>query len=538
MVEIKKLEDSYQLWKQQFLHEHWGTTRMVARGRLYDVSTMPGFVALVDGEPVGLLTYEIRDGDCEVTSLTSGYEGVGVGSALIEAVRETAVKRQCWRLWLITTNDNMNAIRFYQKRGFVIAAVYPDALKESRRLKPEIPLTGQDDIPLRDEIELEIQLGTPPAHITRLNHAQVTIPKGETAEQEARRFYLDLLGLEEMEKPDSLKGRGGFWAHLGDQQLHLGTEDGVERSKTKAHLAYEVPDLSLWRIKFKAAGITLKESIPIPGYDRFEIRDPFGNRLEFIQPLPDTTKRFSDRVEDYVRYRPDYPAEILPMLVREVGFSSRSIVADIGSGTGKLSNLFLDYGNPVYGVEPNDEMRLAAETLLARYNNFNSLKGTAETTGLGDSTVDLITAGQAFHWFDVPNARIEFQRILKPGGTVMLVWNQWSADLSPLLAEYSDLLIKFSLDANRVRHDTQRVDDEIKAFFGPDGHKIQYFDNKQVLDFEGLKGRLLSSSYSPLPGHPSHEPMMARLREIFDKYAQNGRIEFLYKTHVYYGAIG
>jgi SAM-dependent methyltransferase len=432
----------------------------------------------------------------------------------------------------------MNALGFYQKRGFVIAAVYPDSLKESRRLKPEIPLTGLDGIPLRDEIELEIRLGAPPAHITRLNHAQITIPKGETAEKEARNFYLELLGLEEMEKPDSFKGRGGFWAHLGNQQLHIGTEDGVDRSKTKAHLAYEVPDLSLWRIKFKEAEITIKESVPIPGYDRFEIRDPFGNRLEFIQPLPDVTKRFSDRVADYIRYRPDYPAEILPMLVRETGFSSESVVADIGSGTGKLATLFLDYGNNVDGVEPNDEMRLAGEELLARYSNFISLKGTAEATGLEADSIDLITAGQAFHWFDVPNARIEFRRILKPGGIVMLVWNQWSADLSPFLAEYSDLLIKFSLDANRVRHNTQRVDEEIVAFFDPNGHRIQFFDNKQVLDFEGLKGRLLSSSYSPLAGHPSHEPMIAGLREIFEKYAQDGRVEFLYKTHVYYGVIG
>jgi SAM-dependent methyltransferase len=245
----------------------------------------------------------------------------------------------------------------------------------------------------------------------------------------------------------------------------------VDRRKTKAHLAYEVPDLSLWRIKFNEAGVKIEESIIIPGYDRFEIRDPFGNRMEFIQPLPDTTRRFSDRVQDYVRYRPDYPAELLPMLVKETGFSSKSVVADIGSGTGKLAMLFLDYGNVVYGVEPNDEMRLAAEDLLAGYDNFRSLKGTAEATGLPDKAVDLITAGQAFHWFDVPKAQIEFRRILKPGGMVVLVWNQWSAELSPLLAEYQELLSAFSLDANRVRHSAPKVDADELTFFGPAGHK-------------------------------------------------------------------
>jgi SAM-dependent methyltransferase/GNAT superfamily N-acetyltransferase len=538
MIEIQALNESFQPWANRFLAEQWGTARMVTRGRLFDLRALPGFVAVAEERPVGLLTYHISEGACEIMSLNSGYEGGGVGSALIEAARETAEKAGCWRLWLITTNDNSHALRFYQKRGFVLAAVHRDSLREARRLKPEIPFVGLDGIPLRDEIELEIRLASPPAVITRLNHAQVTIPKGEEAEREARRFYCDLMGLKEKDKPDSLKGRGGFWTHLGHQQLHVGTEDGVERNKTKAHLAYEVPDLSLWRIRFRDAGVSIEESVPIPGYDRFEIRDPFGNRVEFIQPLPDTTRRFSDRVRDYVRYRPDYPAGILPMLVRETAFSSRSVVADIGSGTGKLAVLFLDYGNRVYGVEPNEEMRRAAEELFNRYDNFTSVKGTAEATGLPDKSVDVITAGQAFHWFDVPNARIEFRRILKPGGRVVLVWNQWSADLSPLLADYQALLTAFSLDANRVRHTEQRVEADMAAFFGPQGHTRQTLDNRQVFDFAGFKGRLLSSSYAPLPGHPSHEPMVARLREIFDKHQRDGLVVFDYKTHVYYGEMG
>ena len=136
MVEIQALDERYQGWAADFLAEQWGSVRMVSRGRLVDLTSLPGFVVLEDGRPAALLTYEIVDGSCEVTSLNSNSEGGGAGSALIEAVRERAVQAGCWRLWVITTNDNMQALRFYQKRSFVMTAVYADALKESRRLKP------------------------------------------------------------------------------------------------------------------------------------------------------------------------------------------------------------------------------------------------------------------------------------------------------------------------------------------------------------------------------------------------------------------
>jgi catechol 2,3-dioxygenase-like lactoylglutathione lyase family enzyme len=119
--------------------------------------------------------------------------------------------------------------------------------------------------------------------IQRLHHVQITIPKG--AEAEARTFYCDVLGLREIEKPDAVKGRGGFWLTVGDQQIHVGAEDGVDRTKTKAHLAYEVDDIEYWCEKLRQHGIEIGDSVPIPGYERFEIRDPFGNRLEFIQPV-------------------------------------------------------------------------------------------------------------------------------------------------------------------------------------------------------------------------------------------------------------
>ena len=119
--------------------------------------------------------------------------------------------------------------------------------------------------------------------ILRLHHAQITIPRG--AEEQARQFYCGLLGLPEIEKPDSLKARGGFWLQVGQQQVHVGTEDGVDRQASKAHLAYQVDDVHAWQHLLEEHGIAILDGIPIPGFDRIEIRDPFGNRLEFIQQL-------------------------------------------------------------------------------------------------------------------------------------------------------------------------------------------------------------------------------------------------------------
>ena len=140
------------------MKQHWGSTRVVSRGRVHYLEKLPGFVATVDHKSVGLLTYNINDKDCEIVTLNSASEGLGIGSALLEAVRKVAISTGCKRLWLITTNDNTHALRFYQKRGFRLAALYPNQLEKSRLLKPEIPLAGWDGIPLRDEIELETTL--------------------------------------------------------------------------------------------------------------------------------------------------------------------------------------------------------------------------------------------------------------------------------------------------------------------------------------------------------------------------------------------
>ena len=142
----------------QTLETHWNATTMVSRGVLHDIPSQDGFAAVQDGQPIGLLTYNIVGRECEITLMQSMREGIGVGSALIDAVRRVAASSGCTRVWLITTNDNLHALGFYQKRGFTLAAVHPNALARSRKLKPGIPMTGMDGIPLRDEIELEMTL--------------------------------------------------------------------------------------------------------------------------------------------------------------------------------------------------------------------------------------------------------------------------------------------------------------------------------------------------------------------------------------------
>ena len=250
----------------------------------------------------------------------------------------------------------------------------------------------------------------------------------------------------------------------------------------------------------------------------------------------DPTQRFSTRVENYVKYRPTYPPAIVDLLQREWGLTERAVVADVGSGTGLLAELFLKNGNRVYGVEPNREMRAAGERLLAAYDNFVSVDGKAEATTLPDASVDFVAAGQAFHWFDVDATRAEFRRILKPGGRVVLVWNERRVDASPFLEAYEGLFKTYGTDYERVAH-RYTVEHMVQPFFGASEVTLRTFDSRQVFDFEGLKGRLLSASYAPEPGHPNHQPMMDELREIFDRYQTDGAVAIEYETKVYYGQL-
>ncbi len=247
----------------------------------------------------------------------------------------------------------------------------------------------------------------------------------------------------------------------------------------------------------------------------------------------DPTKRFSNRVEDYLKYRPSYPAAIIPLLESECGLSAESVIADLGSGTGFLTELFLKHGNRVFGVEPNPEMRAAGEEFLAAYPRFSSVSAAAESTGLPDHSVDLIVAGQAFHWFDRAAARPEFVRILKPGGSLALAWNGFRVESSPMMAAYQDLVVRYGTDYSEVAREVVGCD--VESFYAPGSCNWARFEFQQTFDCEGLKGRLLSSSYAPEPGHPNYDAMLNDVRKVFDAHQQNGKVAFDYETELYYG---
>jgi SAM-dependent methyltransferase len=252
----------------------------------------------------------------------------------------------------------------------------------------------------------------------------------------------------------------------------------------------------------------------------------------------DSKQRFSSRVEQYGKYRPNYPPAVIQTLQENCGLQAASVVADIGSGTGILTRLFLEAGCRVYAIEPNAEMRAAGERLLAGYPCFSSQDGSAESTVLGDHTIDFVAAGQAFHWFDPSQARREFERILVPGGWVVLVWNERRLDSTPFLRAYEALLQRFATDYNQVNHRNVEADPRvIPAFFGGE-YQVARFDNQQVFDYAGLEGRLLSSSYTPEPGAAAYLPMLAELRRIFDQYQRDGGVTFEIDTRMFYGRLG
>lgn len=251
--------------------------------------------------------------------------------------------------------------------------------------------------------------------------------------------------------------------------------------------------------------------------------------------LHDSTQRFSSRVDDYIKYRPSYPPQVLATLQQECALTPASVIADVGSGTGILAELFLKNGNTVYGIEPNREMREAGERLQAQYPRFHSVDATAEATSLPGGSVDFITAGQAFHWFDHEKAHTEFARVLKPGGWVALVWNMRQVDTTPFLRDYEALLNSYGTDYNETRH--RNVEDfYIEEFFGGSYH-VAAFPSRQIFDYAALEGRLRSSSYTPEPGNPSFEPMIAALHSLFDRYQRDGAVAFEYDTRLYYGQL-
>jgi SAM-dependent methyltransferase len=250
----------------------------------------------------------------------------------------------------------------------------------------------------------------------------------------------------------------------------------------------------------------------------------------------DPTERFTSRVDNYVRYRPGYPTEVIDLLHSECGLTGESRVADIASGTGIFTRLLLESGSCVFGVEPNAEMRRAGEQWLAGYARFTSVAGSAEATTLPERSVDIVAAAQAAHWFDREKARREFQRILEPGGWMVLLWNERRNGSTPFLEAYEQLLQTFGTDYGAVRHEHTTV--AIDAFFSPLPFEAHTFAMRQEVDYLALEGRLLSSSYTPQPGDPRYRPMLSELRRIFDACQSQGRVALEYDTRVFYGRLG
>lgn len=253
-------------------------------------------------------------------------------------------------------------------------------------------------------------------------------------------------------------------------------------------------------------------------------------------PPADATTRFTDRVADYVRYRPAYPPDLLRWLQAEHGVTPAWHVADIGAGTGISSNMFLAAGYRVTAVEPNAAMRQTALALLGGNPAYTARDGRADATGLADATVDLVTAAQAFHWFDPVAAHREFARILRPRGLVAIWWNSRRLAGSAFLDGYEALLQRFGTDYAAV---AERHSDDafMHTWFGSGLRGTARFDYRQRLDFDGLRGRLLSSSYAPQAGHPRHAAMLHALRELFDTTARAGVVDFDYDTRVFAGEV-
>lgn len=251
--------------------------------------------------------------------------------------------------------------------------------------------------------------------------------------------------------------------------------------------------------------------------------------------MSDTIERFSNRVANYVKYRPDYPREIIGFLEKNCGLTHQSIIADIGCGTGISSSLFLEDCNAVIGVEPNAAMRAAAMEQLAEFPDFSIVDGTSVNTTLADISIDFVIAAQAFHWFDPEKTRPEFHRILKPGGYIVLIWNERQLDTTPFLVEYEEFLVKYAYDYGTVRHENIKAV-ELSGFFQRE-YGSATFQNVQIFDFDGIKGRMLSASYMPNENDDIFETMIEDLRIRFAKHAEHGKIKVFYDTNVYFSQI-
>ncbi|MDP2386205.1 MAG: class I SAM-dependent methyltransferase [Bacteroidota bacterium] len=250
--------------------------------------------------------------------------------------------------------------------------------------------------------------------------------------------------------------------------------------------------------------------------------------------------RFSDRVENYVKYRPHYPQTLVDLLLGEQYIKPDALIADIGSGTGISAQLFLQNNFKVIGVEPNEPMRLAAEEILKESlekKQFASINANAEHTSIQDNSIDLVIAAQAFHWFDKEKFKTECKRILKPGAHAALIWNDRQTDTNDFLKLYEEFLQMFATDYKVVNHKNFQDKSIFDSFFGEGNYKEFILPNYQDVDLVGLRGRVLSSSYMPNETHPDYQHMMYVLRKIYLRYQENNKVRLEYDTRVYIGTI-
>ena len=249
----------------------------------------------------------------------------------------------------------------------------------------------------------------------------------------------------------------------------------------------------------------------------------------------DSRERFTDRVENYTRFRPGYPDDLVTALFADPADGATAVIADIGSGSGIFTRKLLERGARVYAVEPNAAMRIAAERDLREYDNFVSIDGDAGDTGLGENSVDLITAAQAFHWFNNLETLAEFQRILRPGGRLALIWNKRRLN-RPFQKVYDTILREYAPEYGKVNH-MNLTDGEIAGFFADGKMRLSRFDYMQRLDFASLLGRLQSSSYCPRHDTPAYRRLRLAMHELFEKHARGGMVDFDYDSLLYLGEI-
>lgn len=250
--------------------------------------------------------------------------------------------------------------------------------------------------------------------------------------------------------------------------------------------------------------------------------------------MTDSISRFTRTVENYVKYRPSYPFAIVEFLQKACQLTSTAVIADVASGTGFLAEIFLKNGNRVIGVEPNADMRKAGQQFLRNYPRFTSIPATAEATTLDPHSIDMITVGQAFHWFDQEKARQEFARILEPDGWVVLVWNS-PRNNTPFMVAYEKIWLNYLAPATTSEPDGQTIEAGLRAWYAPGAVNFESFDNSQVLDHEGLRGRTLSSSYSLTLEHPRYAAMLEELETIFQTHQAHGKVTIEYECSVCYG---